>query len=714
MAESSIKVSLEIIDKAASKALSNFITQSGEADKGLNKLQKSGQSAFTEIGVHIGKASGLYDIFVGNLAANLATKAFDALTDSAKYLFKTFIVDGIAAAKAQEEATNSLNVALAQSGIYSTATAKEFEELANQIQATTGIEDDAVLTNAALIQSLGQLDKDGLKRATLAAIDLSAALGKDLTSASEAIGKAATGNVTALQKMGLTIEKGSNDAETFENTLRALEDRFSGSAVAKVNTYGGAVRITSSAFGDLQEKIGNTIVQNNVVIETMKALAGSITDTTGGIKSQSQAWKEVVGGGILIALQATNLFIVGLDTLVRFGTSGFNTLASLVDNFNSRLYGMTDAIGLTQGKAAEFYQKALAEHEKSKTALTQDETLLGNISTTLSTMEAAANKGFLALKSGASTSVAPLNNTKAKVAEITTEQKKLNDEIIKWGDNLAKSATSGEGVYKTTQEQLDLTRDSVVNSTTATNEEKLAAQLAYNEQIGAAEDARFATELAKIETYHDLKKNSEQQYLDANLAAERDHATKTAKIAQTKKELEEKFNKERSENFKGTLSYISSLQSSSVREFFEIGKAAAIATATIDGYAAVQKALASAPPPFNFILAGLVGVATASNVAKISQQQPPAFEQGGIVPGNSFSGDRVAAQVNSGEMILNRGQQKQLFDVANGASSASNSQVERLLGAVNALLSQPLAIQINGREIINVTRSELLSGRSFA
>jgi hypothetical protein len=41
------------------------------------------------------------------------------------------------------------------------------------------------------------------------------------------------------------------------------------------------------------------------------------------------------------------------------------------------------------------------------------------------------------------------------------------------------------------------------------------------------------------------------------------------------------------------------------------------------------------------------------------------FEDGGIVPGTSFSGDNVSANVNSGEMILNRQQQRTLFNIAN-------------------------------------------------
>lgn len=43
-----------------------------------------------------------------------------------------------------------------------------------------------------------------------------------------------------------------------------------------------------------------------------------------------------------------------------------------------------------------------------------------------------------------------------------------------------------------------------------------------------------------------------------------------------------------------------------------------------------------------------------------------AFAGGGIVPGGSFNGDKVPAFVNSGEMILNSGQQSNLFDILDG------------------------------------------------
>lgn len=88
-------------------------------------------------------------------------------------------------------------------------------------------------------------------------------------------------------------------------------------------------------------------------------------------------------------------------------------------------------------------------------------------------------------------------------------------------------------------------------------------------------------------------------------------------------------------SFFGTLA---ELQDSSNKELAAIGKAAAIAQATMDGYVAVQKALASAPPPFNYALAAAVGVVAAANVAKIA-----GMADGGPVRG--VGGDRQDNQL---------------------------------------------------------------------
>lgn len=73
--------------------------------------------------------------------------------------------------------------------------------------------------------------------------------------------------------------------------------------------------------------------------------------------------------------------------------------------------------------------------------------------------------------------------------------------------------------------------------------------------------------------------------------------------------------------------------------------------------------------PQGAILAALTAAAGAVQLASIVASKPvkPSFASGGIVPGTSYYGDSVEANVNSGEMVITRSQQKSLWDALSGA-----------------------------------------------
>lgn len=92
------------------------------------------------------------------------------------------------------------------------------------------------------------------------------------------------------------------------------------------------------------------------------------------------------------------------------------------------------------------------------------------------------------------------------------------------------------------------------------------------------------------------------------------------------------------------------------------------------GVAATGKAVSSSKHWIEAIAAvAALGSVVASAISAADAQRQK-FAGGGIVGGSSFTGDRVSAQVNSGEMILNRAQQARLFQIANGAGGGG--QVE--------------------------------------
>lgn len=173
---------------------------------------------------------------------------------------------------------------------------------------------------------------------------------------------------------------------------------------------------------------------------------------------------------------------------------------------------------------------------------------------------------------------------------------------------------------------------------------------------------------------------------------------------------EEQSNRQRLQNFQETMQGLTALTASKNKTLFAIGKAAAISTATIDGIQAVQKALASAPPPFNFALAAVVGVAQAANLSKIASQKPPAFEQGGLIP-SGYPNDTFPARLTSGEYVIDRGLTGKLneflnreqVEVKNDGSSDTNTLIVNL---VNKAFEQPIIVEIDGFEIARALREQ--------
>jgi hypothetical protein len=121
------------------------------------------------------------------------------------------------------------------------------------------------------------------------------------------------------------------------------------------------------------------------------------------------------------------------------------------------------------------------------------------------------------------------------------------------------------------------------------------------------------------------------------------------KVIQDKVKMEMDLDKQRAANFESTLNFISSLSRSKNKELALIGKAAAISQATIDTYVAVNRALASVPPPYNFVLAALVGTAGFANVARIGGIQ---LAQGGMVLPRSGGVPATIGEAGKAEAVI--------------------------------------------------------------
>ena len=178
-------------------------------------------------------------------------------------------------------------------------------------------------------------------------------------------------------------------------------------------------------------------------------------------------------------------------------------------------------------------------------------------------------------------------------------------------------------------------------------------EASFQAQIDALDNAMKAEleaagiheETATEKAEADLARAKESGDAEAILEAEK--ALKKAKI-------EEKYQKKKMQ-----LEY----EMEMARWKFQLASAtAAVPLAILNALASGWAAGPVMGPILGPLYAGLAGLAGAIQLAAVVKSKPeaPKFENGGIVGGQSYSGDNVTARVNSGELILNRAQQNNL------------------------------------------------------
>lgn len=88
-----------------------------------------------------------------------------------------------------------------------------------------------------------------------------------------------------------------------------------------------------------------------------------------------------------------------------------------------------------------------------------------------------------------------------------------------------------------------------------------------------------------------------------------------------------------------------------------------------------------------FLGVGLAASQIATMQAMIAAAAIPKFENGGIVGGSSYHGDKILARVNSGELILNRQQQSTLFGLMNQNSISKSGDNKVIVRGSDLILS---------------------------
>jgi hypothetical protein len=203
-------------------------------------------------------------------------------------------------------------------------TGAEIESLAESLMMKSGVDDEAIQSGQNLLLTFTNIrnevgkDNDIFNQATKATLDLSVAMGKDMTSAAILVGKALNDPVkgaTALTRAGVQLSQAQKDQITaFVESGRVLEaqkiilaeltTQFGGSAEAAGKTLPGQLNILKQTFnnlaGDLVARFMPSIaraataligfIQRFADAPTLKARVEVITDSIGGVFRKILNW----------------------------------------------------------------------------------------------------------------------------------------------------------------------------------------------------------------------------------------------------------------------------------------------------------------------------------------------------------------------------------------------------------------------------------------
>jgi hypothetical protein len=285
------------------------------AIRDLQRMDRTAKKAQGPIGQ---LASG----FRNQLTPNLALAGAAAAAFAVK-----FGVDAVKAAAAEEAAITRLSQALDNVG--QSMSLDGVESFIDGMARATGVADDQLRpAMVTLVNATG--DAAEAQRLMSLALDVSAGSGRDLSSVTMALSKAANGQTTALRRLGVPL----SDAAVKSGDLRAvtaeLNDVFGGQAARAANTYEGRIKRLGVAFGELQESLGTGF---------LNGLQGSEEGTrslTGAIESLEPAME---GLGAMVATQVNGLGdLADIMGLLKSETgeadSGFVTFMQTIKTFN--------------------------------------------------------------------------------------------------------------------------------------------------------------------------------------------------------------------------------------------------------------------------------------------------------------------------------------------------------------------------------------------
>lgn len=533
-----------------------------------------------------------------------------------------------------------LRVALRNAGDASESSVQGLADIAAGLQATTNYTDDSAIAAATLLasfRSVAGAQGVGLLLPRLA--DLSAGMarageaGMDLEQVARLVGRAVEGNVAGLARFGIVLsdaEKAAIEAATgierVELVAAALDARFKGMAAAGADPF----TILENSVGELYEALGQNlapavqevasqlaaIARNEGFLAFLRAVGSAIAlvvregaNAADAIASAARVMAPAAAGAKNLQDQLT-----ALEVAARVVAFGFRATSLAVQVLISPLRLVQDlAVAVARAMRGDLVGAVVGYGNALRDSVgVMGDTVRGMTRVALGTQELGGKvRGLerdLAGPEGVNAALAgtagAANAAAAAIADAARRLQEYKNKGLNPADLPGQSSTENTGppvapfgtmgvpATDGILESLAIVSDKVAELNRQWEDAK-RYPLSYSEAVAAS----FGTLAAAIGDFYEASGRGS-------------------------------------------------------REGFAVYKAIAIAEAIVSTYLAAQKALASAPPPLNYVLAAGVVAAGLANVARIRAANPGSGSGGGGTSGGS-SGAAVGASSASYAPVFN-------------------------------------------------------------
>lgn len=297
-----------LISANADQAIKAFDKTANAAEKQMGKASKS----IDKVGAGMTKFGAAGLAAAGTLGAGLFKLAQGAIDDQKAQALL---------AQQMKTTTGATNAQVAA-----------VENLIDQTARATGVVDDELRPAfATLLRATKDVtEAQGLLQT---ALNISAGTGRDLGAVTQALSRAATGNVTALTRLGVPLDANAKKTKDFDAIIGSLNKTFAGAAATAADTYAGKLARTKVALSEAGEEIGTAFIPvvemgANIVTKSVGAF-DKLNSATGNAAGKLATYGTVALGAISTLSLLGGQAIKARDRFTTLGDDGTRSMNNL-------------------------------------------------------------------------------------------------------------------------------------------------------------------------------------------------------------------------------------------------------------------------------------------------------------------------------------------------------------------------------------------------